>query len=64
MTHPLQEDPDPKITATVRRFGLVGLIVCALLVALGGLLRRPFDVHMPRVRAADLRPETILQSRK
>jgi len=64
MTHPLQDDPDPKVTAMVRRFGLVGLIACAVLAGMGGLLRRPFDIHMPRVRAPDLRPETILQSRK
>ena len=64
MTHPLHDEPDPKVTAMVRRFGLVGLLACSLLAGLGGLLRRPFDIHVPRVRAADLRPETILQSRK
>jgi hypothetical protein len=64
MTHPLQDEPDPKVIAIVKRFGLVGLIVCALLASLGGLLRRPLDIHVSRVRAPDLRSETILQSRK
>ena len=64
MTHPLQEEPDPKVIAMVRRFGLVGLIVCAVLASARRLLRRTLNIHMARVRTPYLRPETIVQSRK
>ncbi len=60
--NPLRDDPSPIVMAMATRFGLVGLIACAIFASLTRLLlRRPLDVHMPRVGAADLSPETILK---
>lgn len=33
-THPFREAPSPRIVAAVRRFGLPGLILCALCAGL------------------------------
>jgi hypothetical protein len=65
MTHPLREEPAPIVVAIVKRAGPVGLVACALFAGLARLLlRRSFDIHMPRVGAPDLRAEPILQRRQ
>jgi hypothetical protein len=65
MTHPLREEPTSIVIAAVKRVGLVGLVACAIFAGLARLLlRRPLDVHMPRVGAPDLSPEPILKRRQ
>jgi len=64
IVNPLRDEPDPRIVGAVKRFGLVGLIVCAVLAGLARLLRRPFDVNMPRITTPDLGSKTIAQRRQ
>jgi len=65
MTHPLREEPAPIVIVIVKRAGLVGLVACALFAGLARLLLcRSLDIHMPRVGAANLSPESILQRRQ
>lgn len=65
IANPLRDESDPEmIVGAVKRFGLVGLVVCAVLAAVGRLLRRPFDVNMPRIDTPDLGPESIAQRRQ
>ena len=33
--NPLRDEPDPMVVGAVKRFGLVGLVVCAVLAGLG-----------------------------
>ena len=64
IVNPLRDEPDPRIVGAVRRFGLAGLIGCALLAGLARLLRRPFDVNMTRINTPDLGSESIAQRRQ
>jgi hypothetical protein len=63
--NPLRDEPNPIVTAVATRFGLVGLVACAICASSARLLlRRPLDVHVPRAGAVDLSPETILKRRQ
>ena len=64
IVNPLRDEPDPRIVGAVRRFGLVGLVSGAVLAGLARLLRRPFDVNMPRIDTPDLGSEAITERRQ
>ena len=65
MINPLRDEPRPIVIAMATRFGLVGLVACAIFASLARLLlRRPLDVHMPRIGAANLSPEPVLKRRQ
>ena len=64
IVNPLRDEPDPRIVGAVKRFGLVGLVVCAVLAGLARLLHRPLNVNMSRINAPDLGSEPVAQRRQ
>ncbi len=63
--NPLQDEPNPIVTAVATRFGLVGLVACAIFASSARLLLRwALDVHMPRIGATDLSPKSVLKRRQ
>ena len=64
IVNPLRDEPDARIVGAVKRFGLIGLIACTVLAALGRLLHRPFDINMPGIHPPDLGSESITQRRQ
>ena len=56
------DEPSAMVIATVKRFGLMGLLACAIVAGLARiLLRRSFNVDVPWVRPADPGAESILK---